>query len=255
MRRLILCAALLALTSILPIGCTGSDSEKEDNAPDQKRDHKEGDRLIILTNGESPFWDAGRQGMEAAAKDLELDKAGLKIDFQVNDDGETGQLKRLRQIASQSDVAAIAISVTKEDNKGIADQLRELKRSGVHVLTIDSDVNRQKYRRSPRPSSAPTTSQAGRELGRCAKLLRPDGGEYVTFVGYPEAQNAKERMAGFKEGAGDKFNLVDNMADQTDRTEAKRERPHRSHQPSQRQHPGRHLVVQRTGHRRRRRGG
>src|SRR5438093_13468003 len=113
MRRFIFCAALLALAGVIPLGCSSSDSPAD--PPDAKRAHKDGDRLIILTNGESPFWDAGRQGMEAAAKDLELDKAGFKIDFQVNEGGETGQLARLRQIASQSDVGAIAISVTKED--------------------------------------------------------------------------------------------------------------------------------------------
>ena len=34
-------------------------------------------RIIILTNGNSPFWDAARAGLQDAAKKLELDKAGL----------------------------------------------------------------------------------------------------------------------------------------------------------------------------------
>jgi ribose transport system substrate-binding protein len=221
MRRFVIPAALLvsALAGLLTVGCSGSDSKQSEEYP--KRAVQPGDRLIILTNGESPFWDAGRQGMEAAAKDLELDKAKLKIDFQVNDGTEDGQLDRLRQFASQSDVAAIAISVTKEDNAAIADQMRQLRRKGVHVLTLDSDTSRKKFRNAREAYVGTDNQEAGRQLGRCLKLLRPDGGEYVTFVGFTSAQNAKERVDGFQEGAGDKFKRLDNMGDEVDRNRAK----------------------------------
>ncbi|HEX5272303.1 MAG TPA: substrate-binding domain-containing protein [Gemmataceae bacterium] len=221
MRRFVLPAALLAaaLAGLVPAGCTGVGSEHSEG--NKKRAVQPGDRLIILTNGESPFWDAGRQGMEAAAKDLELDKANLKIDFQVNDGTEDGQLDRLRQFASQSDVAAIAISVTKEDNAAIADQMRQLRKKGVHVLTTDSDTSRKKFRDAREAYIGTDNQEAGRQLGRCLKLLRPGGGEYVTFVGFTSAQNAKERVDGFAEGAGDKFKRVDNMGDEIDRNRAK----------------------------------
>src|SRR5262245_38893049 len=102
MRRLsVLSSLLVPFAALALLGACGCGTNQ---ATGQKR-------IIILTNGESPFWDAGRQGMEAAAKDLDLDKAGLRIDFQVNDRGEEGQLDRLRQFSSQSDIAAIAISV------------------------------------------------------------------------------------------------------------------------------------------------
>jgi ribose transport system substrate-binding protein len=211
MRRFLLVAALLAaaLVSVLPVGCSG------DSQAGNRR------RIIILTNGESPFWDAGRQGMEAAAKDLDLDKHGFRIDFQVNDRDEEGQLDRLRQIASQSDIAAVGISVTKENNAAIAEQMRQLRRKGVHVITLDSDTSRKNFRDAREAYVGTDNVLAGRELGRCARLLRPDGGEYVTFVGYTDAQNAEERVRGFAEGAGDKFVRKDNMGDQTKREQAK----------------------------------
>src|SRR5947209_6280300 len=81
-----------------------------------------GKRIIILTNGESPFWDAARQGLEAAAKDLKLEDAGLHATLEVNDGTEEGQLERLRQYASQPDIVAVGVSVTKEDNAAIAGQ-------------------------------------------------------------------------------------------------------------------------------------
>ena len=42
----------------------------------------------------------------------------------------------------------------------------------------------------------------------------------MTFVGTLGAQNAKERIQGFKEGAGAKITLVDSMEDAVDQTKA-----------------------------------
>jgi ribose transport system substrate-binding protein len=178
-------------------------------------------RIIILTNGESPFWDAARQGMEAAEKDLKLADSGLKAVLEVNNRDEEGQLDQLRQYVSQTDIAAVGISVTKENNVAIVDQLRQLRKNGVHVITLDSDVNRAKFRDARVAYVGTDNMQAGRELGRVAQLLRPEGGEYVTFVGFTTAQNAVERVQGFKEGAGPKFVAKDNMGDDTDRPRAK----------------------------------
>jgi ribose transport system substrate-binding protein len=195
-------------------GCGGGD----------RSDSKSGGvkRVVILTNGESPFWDAARQGLEAAEKDLKLADAGLHAQLIVNDtSSEEGQLERLRQLAGQSDIVALAVSVTKEDNVAIVGQLRQLKDKGIPVLTVDSDVNRAKFRDARIAYVGTDNILAGRELGRCAQLLRPDGGEYVTFVGFTSAQNARERVQGFKEGAGEKFIQKDNMGDETDRSRAK----------------------------------
>jgi ribose transport system substrate-binding protein len=198
-----------ALLGAIPVGCTGSQQAAGPR------------RIIILTNGESPFWDAGRQGMEAANRDLKLEAAGFKIDFQVNSGGETGQLERLRQFASQSDIAAIGVSVTKEDNAAIAEQMHHLIDKGIQVITLDSDTSRSKHRNARQAYVGTDNKEAGRQLGRCARLLRPDGGEYVTFVGYTSAQNAKERIDGFAEGAGNKLKQVDSMGDEVDRTRAR----------------------------------
>jgi ribose transport system substrate-binding protein len=207
--RVLRTLGLLGLLALLLTGCTGGN-----NTAGTKR-------IIILTNGESPFWDAARQGLEAAEKDLKLDQAGLKASLEVNNSTEEGQLERLRDYASQSDIAGIAVSVTKENNAAIAEQLRELKKKGIHVITVDSDVNRAKFRDARTAFVGTENLEAGRQLGRCAKILRPDGGEYVTFVGFTTAQNAKERVQGFAEGAGDKFVSKDNMGDETDRPRAK----------------------------------
>ena len=49
-----------------------------------------------------------------------------------------------------------------------------------------------------------------------ARGLRPDGGKYATFVGLKTMANAIERISGFAEGAGEKFEEVDCLTDQGD---------------------------------------
>src|SRR5438445_707910 len=142
-------AACVGLISVLTaLGCG---SNEKSTAPPVKPGKGSASsnaekRIIILTNGESPFWDAARQGMEAAEKDLKLADSGLKAVLEVNNRDEEGQLDQLRQYVSQTDIAAVGISVTKENNVAIVDQLRQLRKNGVHVITLDSDVNRAKFR-------------------------------------------------------------------------------------------------------------
>src|ERR1043165_1083166 len=98
MRRFVLAAALLAaaLAGFVPAGCSG------DGAGDGKR-------IIFLTNGTSPFWDAARAGMMDADKEFNLKDAGLRPVFETNDGTDGGQIDKLRQFGSQGDIAAIAI--------------------------------------------------------------------------------------------------------------------------------------------------
>lgn len=178
-------------------------------------------RVIILTNGNSPFWDACRVGLEEANAKLDLKKAGLKAVLEVNDGTPKGQIDKLRQYASQSDIVAVGISALDAANEAVAAQMRALKAKGVHVITIDSDVDRDTMRDVRFAFVGTDNLQGGRELGKCARGIRPDGGEYVTFVGRKAAQNAIERIGGFAEGAGDKFKSADSMGDDIDLKKAR----------------------------------
>ena len=170
-------------------------------------------RIILLTNGNSPFWDACRAGLQDAEKEFKLEEAGFTAIMETNDGTPAGQIDKLKQYGSQGDVAAIGISVTKADNAAIADELRALQKKGVKILTIDSDVDRDKYRDARTAFVGTDNVVGGRVLGQCALGVRPDGGEFVAFVGLTEAQNAIERIGGFSEGAGEKFTKTDVMAD------------------------------------------
>lgn len=195
--------------ALLPLGCSNGGGSSG------------GKRIILLTNGNSPFWDAGRAGMQEAEKDLGLQESGLRAIFEVNDSTPQGQIDKLRQYASQTDVVGVCLSAVVAGNQRVAELMRQLRKNGVHVLTFDSDVDREKMRDARFAYLGTDNFAGGKELGRCAKGLRPDGGAYVTFVGTTGAQNAMERVNGFGDGAGDRFKKLDNMGDDTDRTLAR----------------------------------
>ncbi|MEZ6070890.1 MAG: substrate-binding domain-containing protein [Pirellulales bacterium] len=89
------------------------------------------------------------------------------------------------------------------------------------MITVDSDIDREKFRDARFAFVGTDNFAGGRELGVCAKNLRPDGGTFVTFVGRTGAQNAIDRIGGFVAGAGETFNEVAPMGDENDRTKAR----------------------------------
>jgi ribose transport system substrate-binding protein len=206
---------LLALT--VASGCGSSTRQASGTGPTSAGEK----RIIIMTNGNSPFWDACRVGLQESEKDLGLNKAGYRAVLEVNDGTPQGQIDKLRQFASQSDIVAIGISPCDAANLAVGELLRDLKRKGVRVVTIDSDMDREKLRDTRFAFIGTDNLSAGRELGKCIKNLRPEGGAYVTFVGRTGAQNAIDRIQGVREGAGDKFKALDTMADETDLTRAR----------------------------------
>jgi ribose transport system substrate-binding protein len=194
---------------------TSDAGPKESSGKTSGDSSAEGKRFVILMNNNSPFWDVIRAGIVAANKDLGLD---AKLD--TNDGKPEHQIKRLQQYNTESDIAAVGISVTEANNAAIADELKKLRDRGVAVVCIDSDVNRENFRDARFAFVGTDNVVGGQELGKCAKGLLPDGGNYVTFVGLTGAQNARERIGGFGQGAGDKFKLIDSMADHSDPSKA-----------------------------------
>jgi ribose transport system substrate-binding protein len=215
MRQLRWITSLFAL--VFAIGCGSNDTSGTNPVPSAGGEK----RIIILTNGNSPFWDAAGYGLQQAEKDLNLKEVGLTAILENSEASPQGQLDRLRQFASQSDIAGLGVSAIDAANASIANELRAFMKKGIPVITVDSDVDRDTMRDARVAFVGTDNLVGGRELGKCAKGLRPDGGEYVTFVGRTGAQNAVERIKGFAEGAGPKFKHVDDMEDGTDRTKAR----------------------------------
>lgn len=170
-------------------------------------------RIVILTNGTSPFWDAAKAGARDAAKDLKVEAAGLRVVVDTNDFSVQGQIDKLKQYAGATDIVAVGISVTDSNNSSIADEMKKLQDQGIKVVAIDSDVDRKTARDSRFAYLGTDNIVGGQELGKAAKGLRPEGGKYTSFVGLKGAANAKERNSGFAQGAGDKFEQLEFMGD------------------------------------------
>ncbi len=180
---------------------------------------------MLLINTPSPYWETGRKGMELAASELKLADAGYDAVFEVNDGTEQGQIDRLRQFGTQSDIVALAISPVKADNLAIVEEMRKLKKNGVHVICMDGDVDRAKYRDAREVYIGTDNFLAGEILGDAAKHLLDDRkaakGGYVDFVGVLSAQNAIDRMDGIKKTLAGSYPQLDRMEDRTDRGVAK----------------------------------
>lgn len=199
-----------------PTNAAAQDGKKYQVAKPRKPPAGSESRYVMITNGNSPFWDAVRVGMLDAGKTLQI-----KVDLMVNDGTPQGQIDKLRQIGTQGDIVGVGVSVTQARAVGVADEMRRLQQRGVHLLTIDSDLDRKLFRDSRFAFVGTDNLSGGRELGATAKHLRPGGGKYVTFVGIKTAQNAQERIGGFGQGAGTKFTGLDSMGDDLDRTRAR----------------------------------
>ncbi|MCC6511393.1 MAG: substrate-binding domain-containing protein [Pirellulaceae bacterium] len=177
-------------------------------------------RIVLLNNTDSPFWDAARAGIAKAAEDLKLAEKGFSAGMDSNDGTEQGQIDRLRQYGTQSDIFAVIISPLSASNAAIADELKKLKEKGVIIGCFDSDLD-PKFQSIREFYVGTNNIRGGEVLGTAAKNIKPAGGEYVQFVGTDSQQNAIERMNGFTSAAGDKFTEKDRRLDDADRPRAR----------------------------------
>ena len=217
-RRYVL-AACSALVAAVFVGCGkkettptggGGSGSSTSSAPAASGAKK---RIVILTNGDHPFWDACEAGAKEAEKELKLADSGLEVSFQRANFTVPGQVDKLRQYSLETDIAGVGISVYDDTSPAIADELKKLKEMGVKIVTIDGDVDRSRYRDVRFAYLGTDNAIGGKELGRSAKALRPDGGKFAVFVGNEGNANAKGRIRGFVEGAGDKFQQVELLND------------------------------------------
>src|SRR5262249_8196619 len=111
------------------------------------------------------------------------------------------------------------------DNTAIIEEMKKLQAKGIKIITVDGDVNREKFR-DARPYYIGTDNiVGGRVLGAAAKgILESRGkenGSYAQFAGFNDKDNARNRMNGFQEAIGEKYTEADRMADGMDKSKAR----------------------------------
>lgn len=218
MNRRLLVLAMLSVAgfTILSAGCSkpGDAPRPAGTAPAPGGAPR---RLIFLTNGDDPFWDACNAGLQEGAKQYGIEAKGLVAVMEKNNGTAQGQIEKLRQFASQTDIAGVAISVIQADNVAIIEEMKNLASKGIKVITVDSDVDRARFR-DARPYYIGTDNVVGGRLlgAAAAKILAAKGvasGGYVQFAGFTDVDNARARMDGFKEAVGSAYTELDRMPD------------------------------------------
>ncbi len=213
---------LMALSILGLVGCdSGATKPAATNGKGSTTTAKKTKRIILLTNGDDPFWDAMRKGMEKAQEEFKLSDKGLAVVMDKNNATPEGQVDKLRQYLGQTDIAAVGISVIDPNNASMAAAMRELQKVGVVVVTIDSDVNRDKFKDTRFAYLGTKNTFGGRQMGLAAKALQPDGGKYAAFYGIEGVANVIERVSGFAEGAGEKFTKAVGASDKMDHNVAR----------------------------------
>lgn len=174
-------------------------------------------RIVFLINIPDPFWDACKAGFTEGAEHWKLKEAGLTATFESNNGTPQGQIDKLRQFASQPDIVGVAISAIQADNEAIIEELKNLQAKGVHIITVDNDVNRERFRDVRTYYIGTNNLDAGKALGAATKTIleakKIEQGSFVQFVGDTGADNARARMDGVKAGLTDKYTERDRMPD------------------------------------------
>jgi ribose transport system substrate-binding protein len=187
-------AGLLVLSLFALPGCNPS-PPAANNDPAGNQDNSAskpssagGKRIVLLINTPDPFWDACRAGFEVGTKDWKLADSGYTATFESNNGTAQGQIDKLRQFATQSDIVAVAISVIQADNVALVEEMRNLQAKGVKVITVDGDVNREQFRDARTYYIGTNNIEAGKVLGSATKTIlegkKIDKGAYVQFVGF-----------------------------------------------------------------------
>lgn len=163
-------------------------------------------QLAFVVNAASDFWKLAEAGVNKAQDEL----PNYELQFKYPAQG-TAAL----QNALMDDLAAAgtdAIMISSVDPKTSIDAFNRIA-AQVPLFTTDSDApdsNRIAYLGS-------SNTLAGVQAGEIAVKALPNGGKCMGFVGFLGADNARERIAGFKQAVeGKGIELVDTRGDDVD---------------------------------------
>ena len=169
-------------------------------------------KLAFVSNNAATFWTIARTGCEAAAKDL----GNMDVDFRIPSTGSAAEQQQILDDLVAKGVDGIAVSPI--DPKNQTEFLNKIAASTL-LITCDSDATDSK-----RVCYIGTDNfAAGVEAGKLIKEALPNGGKIMVFVGYADAQNAKDRFGGIKkELEGSKVEIIDLRTDDTDTVRAQK---------------------------------
>ena len=167
--------------------------------------------IAWVPNGASDFWKLAEAGMAKAQKEL----PNVTLEWKYPERADAAIQQRLMEDLIAGGVSAIAVSPLDPKTQTEAFNAMSAK---VPLVAFDSDAAASK--RSFYIGSSNT--ELGKNAGEIAVKALPNGGKCMGFVGNTGADNAVERVAGFKAVAGPKnIELIDVRTDDHDQTRAR----------------------------------
>ena len=168
-------------------------------------------QLAFIVNAASDFWKLAEAGVKKAQAEL----PNYELQFKYPAQGTAALQNALMDdlVAAGTD----AIMISSVDPKTSIDAFNRIA-AQVPLFTTDSDApasNRIAYLGS-------SNTLAGVQAGEIAIKALPGGAKCMGFVGFLGADNAKERIAGFKQAVDGKgIELVDTRGDDVDFAKAR----------------------------------
>jgi ribose transport system substrate-binding protein len=178
-------------------GCDNKRSGTSNGASQKKL------RLAFVGSTPDDFWSIVRLGCDYATR--QLDDVDLDFRFPANRTAEAQQEILSDLVAGGVD--GIAISPIDAENQ--TDFLNNIVTKTL-LVCADSDAGKSK-----RTCYIGTDNvAAGKQAAELIKAALPQGGKIILFVGYPNAQNTKERIQGIQNGlAGSNIQIIDTLVD------------------------------------------
>jgi len=163
-------------------------------------------QLAFVVNAASDFWKLAEAGVNKAQTEL----PNYEVQFRYPAQGTAALQNALMDdlVAGGTD----AIMISSADPANSIDAFNRIA-AQVPLFTTDSDAPQSDRIAYLGSSNTLAGVQAGEEMVRAL----PDGGKCMGFVGFLGADNAKERIAGFKQAIeGHNIELVDVRGDDVD---------------------------------------
>jgi ribose transport system substrate-binding protein len=160
-------------------------------------------RLAFVGSTPDDFWSMVRLGCDYATR--QLDDVDLEFRFPADRTAEAQQQILSNLVASGVD----GIAISPIDAEKQTDFLNDI---ATKTLLVCADSDAEKSKRSCYIGT--DNVAAGKQAAELIKAALPQGGKIIVFVGYPNAQNTKERIQGVQNGlAGSNIQIIDSLAD------------------------------------------
>ena len=163
-------------------------------------------RLAFVTNTTNDFWAIVRHGCDNAAQIL----GDVNVDFRFLTNSTVESQEAFVNDLMADGVDGIAISPI--DAQKETDFLDKIAAKTL-LVCVDSDAVNSKRECFIGSDNV----AAGKQAAELLKAALPQGGKVVLCVGFPNAQNAKDRIHGLQdELAGSSIQIIDMLADATE---------------------------------------